>query len=274
MSLPNFLIELKDVRELAAQVVALKNRYKHARSFGDLKRYLGDRWLTYNFGLRPMVLDILAGLNASEAVRKRIAFLKKTYGRPITARRTYTEIIDEKIQGPSDWEVLGSFGSRGTELVLGRSTRTRYPMRVKHTVGATLLQELPGLDDPYTFLRGLVSAYGIDRPFSVVWEAIPFSWMADYFLRIGDLMDTVQVSQPLKGSISVRDGWLSSQATVHTTCNAELSYRGETQSGVSLAVKQSYYRRAPGITLSSGPVLYPGQPLGLSQFLNIASALH
>jgi len=41
-------------------------------------------------------------------------------------------------------------------------------------------------------LRGLIHAFGVDRVGSILWEALPFSFVVDWFVNIGDMIRSVE----------------------------------------------------------------------------------
>jgi hypothetical protein len=41
-------------------------------------------------------------------------------------------------------------------------------------------------------LRGLLHAFGVVRVASIIWEAIPFSFVVDWFVNVGDLIGNIE----------------------------------------------------------------------------------
>jgi hypothetical protein len=54
------------------------------------------------------------------------------------------------------------------------------------TYDATALRGLLGK------INGVLYALGVTRIASVIWEAIPFSFVVDWFVRVGDLIESVE----------------------------------------------------------------------------------
>lgn len=84
-----------------------------------------------------------------------------------------------------------------------------------------LLQELDGLDDAWATLRGLIAGLGINNPAKIVWNAIPFSFVADWAFPFGSLLDRLAV-QPFAGRWeiydmvnSVKESWHLKQRRVY-----------------------------------------------------------
>lgn len=277
MLLPNFLWELRHPGKIVDNLVTLRNRFKGG-SFQDLRRYLGKRWYTYNFEFVPLMQDIAAILTSYADVQKRIAFLKKTHGRPTTLRRSWLE--DHTIQS-TEWNVFHAenrpIGSYPYLTVEGR--REPAKIKIRRVVGATMFHRLGALDDYLGMISGMLASYGFNKPLSVVWEAIPFSWLIDYFVKVGNFLDTIKSSEPFPGEITLTNGWVSTavkDATISYSTRLVVPTWMIPQSGTeletqgALKVRLSYYNRTPGIPCTNGTHLQFGYPQTLQQYLNLA----
>lgn len=143
----------------------------------DLYHYASDAWLTYSFGIKPMIND---AQNLAEAIAA------YQYGRDFFQRYT------------------GTFGSSWT------STANTYPGTPSTGAGATIKWRLEHKLS-YKFIAGvqanmyssndytLFSHLGLDNLGSlpiVGWELLPYSWVFDYFTNVSSYLDDVWTRKP------------------------------------------------------------------------------
>lgn len=222
VSLGNFLLELGDVKSLAETAMRLgrtassprklnkllrRSKQENARS---LTRELANANLAYEFGIKPFVDDLKKISDALNRINKRIAWLKKTSGKPTTLRRTDTMTAPDTSVGS-----LAYFHGLGNDL----RVRTTYSERTSRVVaGATVRHDLGQQTEDFHFLASALTSYfGFDRPVSVVWESLPFSFLVDWFLDIGRLADQMQLPNALRSRITVHHPWYSIKKTQKVT---------------------------------------------------------
>lgn len=176
VSLPNFFWEL---REIAALVPSL--------SEGILKTVSGG-YLQYQFGWKPFLGDIGRLLSLCRTMEQRLAYLRSTHGRE--TRIAYSRTFESDECGvaipdsPTDGYSLRSY--KGT-----------------FNCGGYLYHELEGLWGAQAMWRAAAAGLGLNNPLGVVWEAIPFSFVADWFGRIGKAVGRTPI-QPFVGRWEVR----------------------------------------------------------------------
>jgi len=182
VSIANFLYELKD----------LKGIIPNLRD--GLAKGLNNGYLSWNFGIKPMLSDIGKLRNVVENVQKRLDWLRRNYGKPVKinfARNNiwqhpnlneFPDIADVAtlFLPPGQWSVLESY-------------------RADFKASGILTQRLIGLDDSLAVLKSLAAALGLNNPTAIVWEAIPYSFVVDWFFRLDDWIDQLAIS-PFKGT--------------------------------------------------------------------------
>jgi len=279
--MPNFFWELRHPKEIIKNLVSLRNKFKPSgMSFKYLRKYLGKRWLAWSFEIKPLIADIQAFLESISAVRKRLLWLQKTAGTPTIVRKWWREHIDvpeepEFYFGPVP---LGPYISFDAMRLYSRSLQ--YSYTVKYVVGCTIHHNVAVVDDFLNLTSGLLAYFGFNRPLSIIWEAIPWSWLIDYFVKIGNLLDTVKSSDPFPGQINLTNGWVSTKVehvSQIRSCRIQppsgfAVSEGELTTSVATQQVWSYYRRNAGIQTSSGFHLRFGKSLTLQQYLNLAAA--
>lgn len=177
------LVELRELRGTIRSMAVLTSSMlstlidiKRTRGRSALK-WASDAWLTYRFGLKPMIGDFEA---AAEAVSE---YLLKT---------------DHAVR---------LVASSPTESRLVRSVRGSYPSyfgtnheEVLQGVSQLKYQVIAGFHVPVTSGNN----YRFDSQFglsfgalpSIAWELIPYSWAVDYFTNVGEFLEDVFMTPP------------------------------------------------------------------------------
>ncbi|UHR49823.1 MAG: maturation protein [Sanya levivirus 1] len=195
---------------------------------------LGARWLEYSYGWSPLVQDVYN-------------ILDKGFG-PIMFRSSgfaSNDLFDTKTK---------TFGTPSSF----------YGMET-HEVGVTSLQsakcflfaEVPGS------AVSAISAWGLDNPALLAWEALPYSFVVDWFLPVGDYLNVVGnvgYTAKVTGALRVQ--------TLETTMSGKLSIDREApyKPYGSGAPYYRYYRRKNRlISIPSVPLPRFKNPFSLSQ---------
>lgn len=252
----------------------LGNRLKKVGDLNGWRKELGGDYLWYNFGLRPMVEDIRKMLSTVDNVRKRIRYLQKTHGRPTRVRSRMITYLPVETGSWGSWQNLPYWSPY---IIPQMRTRGIYfPARVEQVVGATMVQSLYGLDRVEGFASAMLSSLGFNRPLSIAWEAIPFSWLVDYFVNIGGMVDDLKSSEAFAGEISLYNGWTSSRLECNTLVEAQFGPTSYFAGGGEYPLVVSSitsYKRSKGIQTTQGLQLNNPTKLSLAQYLNIAAVL-
>jgi hypothetical protein len=210
VSILNFLYELKDFKETAKALSKIPKALKDGSlsklvtspirkkkgKFRQVPKAINDSLLSYNFQWAPFVGDIVKLINLGDSITKRLDFLRKTRGKEVTIRFSKPDayahpqlgqvILDNSLS--SDWQ--------------NRFVLDTYQCNFVAT--CKLYQNLEGLDDMWTGLRATFAALGVNNLGKVVWNAIPFSFLLDWVLPLGNWLDRYAV-QPFQGQWDVYD---------------------------------------------------------------------
>lgn len=120
---------------------------------GDTQAYIQSKWLEYRYGWMPLLSD---AYNAAEAAAS-------------------------LLRDPTDWVSAGAKRSAplewsspifGGSFLQGEGTRSKL-------VHCRLKGDL-----------SLADHFGLDNPLSIAWELIPYSFVVDWFMPIGEYLET------------------------------------------------------------------------------------
>lgn len=221
VDVPVFAFELKDLPGMVKQAGAALRWIKNGRrtSSGVPKptaRGLADANLAYQFGWAPLISDIQKLLDFGKAVDKKRRQLSKLYskgGLHSTAINIHSQPGQQSVRTltvqSSGLNITATETKQGDMLCWGSC-------RWRPTID-------PGSGRKPTDWEAVQAAFGLDITLSTVWEALPWSWLIDWFTDTGDLLaahrntipatpDRICIMQKLTTSTvykptSVSSGW-------------------------------------------------------------------
>jgi len=189
VDVPLFLFELRDLPRLIQQTRKL---YRLVKKPSDLKRVvsptLGETNLAYQFGLKPMVNDLVKLFDFLAGVEKHKEYLLRLQKETVVQRALgSTEGTGVLWNNPTQYYPPNIAGTKAV-LVRGPLYQTYsyvddswFSMKVK------LLDELPATPEGLTKLSR-DTVLGLYANLDTAWNAIPFSWLIDWFTNFGDLI--------------------------------------------------------------------------------------
>lgn len=144
---------------------------------------VADTWLEYSYGWKPLLNDTfnLAEATASVMV-ERARTLRYQTARSRAERRTVTKVTNAP---PTANVVVTEFDSR---RFVAMGVNFRIP----------------------TGAIGISDAFGLSNPLTVAWELVPFSFVVDWFLPVGDALRGITAFSGLEfagGWVSTRHVW-------------------------------------------------------------------
>lgn len=160
--------------------VGLPVRRKHNK---NVRRDIANDYLNYSFGWKPFIGDLISAYNALKNLDKRLDYLKRNANRVIR-RNVSIDLTNYSIPATvTAW----------TDCNLGFYTnRTRFHyFQYQPRYHATLVYRytLPsGRGAVYTKMKALLDAFGVRPDFSIIWNAIPFSFVVDWFVDVGGFL--------------------------------------------------------------------------------------
>lgn len=217
------LLELKDsINIVSSGVRALRAL---ARS-GNVS----DTYLWYNWGAAPLIGDLNNLYNIFLKFEKSVDAWNKAATRGTFRVRTKAYIKND-------------YFSYSNENVMG----TVNISLVGENKAICKLVYRPIKLDTFTYYRALFSRLGITNILSGVWEGIPFSWLVDYFVNVGEVLESFEppVYLPFRGEVAI----VSQKMSYRGTMTGKPS--GNAPGSPSFSCTVNRYLRVP----TSGPAL-------------------
>jgi len=181
-SVPTFIAELKDIPGLVKDWG------------GSLLRKVAKGHLTWRWALKPMISDITKMVNFVSAVNQRIAWLTRMRDGDGKLKRR-ANIRSNSNQDTPTTVQLKSVGA----FIQGRRTCI-YTEKVWCTVQWKLAPgaRIPNPSAELEFLaRRLVLGITTHEALATLWEILPWSWFADWFLGVGTVISATNNTVPL-----------------------------------------------------------------------------
>ena len=202
-SLINFIIEMIELCEGNISILEkAKNAIEDAiKRFRKLFAETGNYWLSWNFAIKPTIADVKAMFSLYSKALKRLKWLRE---------RNHKDTKVKYREGPREFEGVCQFDMRPdtvtqpyyipTPVLLGKPpnqiweewadwlglqevAEVEYTARVRLSAWAWIRFDIPDM-----YLEGLpalgivLSAMqGLYNPLAIGWEAVPFSWLIDWF---------------------------------------------------------------------------------------------
>lgn len=205
LQLPVFMWELKDIPgmirhagQLIGQVGPTKLDRKDWSKFQEWWRKgipygETDTWrphldlassiLAYNFGWAPLVSDLHKMITFADSVEKRKKELNRLYSGEGLKRRVTLEDYSGR-----EWTANVYVSSSGTNLTT--SARAQASLKrwavLKWKPQGNPLEQFPRTDQD---VRNLILGLNASSVAGHIWEALPWSWLIDYFAKVGSLIN-------------------------------------------------------------------------------------
>jgi hypothetical protein len=183
IDLPVALAELRDLPDMVKSGgETAAEKFAH----GTLQR---------EFGYAPFLSDLKKLFSFKDKVQKRVELLSKFKDGPMLRK---TKLYDSTVQSsiPADRTVIsGAFGSLSA-TVTSYTTVRRYYGYVTYTPNADMSKLIGDSDALRAKARDIIGGLTIDA--STIWQAMPWSWLADWFGNLGDYLEAHRNLLPLK----------------------------------------------------------------------------
>lgn len=238
VSLPNFLYEL---REMKSMIPSIDRK--------SLTKTASNNFLAFEFGVKPFINDIKAILAISESVDKRISHLLKTQGKE--SRLSFDRKFDYEEPYSFFRNMQNPYFNNVDDPGLNGVKFKRLSGRGNFHIGGTLKQDLTGLTDSMAKMKALAASGGFTHPARVIWNAIPYSFVIDWFFHVGKLLDSLSI-QPFGGEYTVSEVGYSIKFEATYQAIQWMSV-GHTILGNPLlgTVRVKSYKRVAGFPMSS-----------------------
>jgi len=277
LSLPNFILELKDFKRPIASIV---NQFKSLRvlrsgtswktvglitylnlrkSIKDLRkgltakqlsRMVASGYLELNFNIMPLISDVQKIASALSRTRRRINDLVNRSGSTQVkhfrfAWTEYSDVNESKSQtGYWNWQ------NQDQTVQIGHASRqvlydpTIFHAQLQFNYNYTAAQVANAQ------LWGHLDALGVNMNPAIIWNALPFSFVVDWVLGVSQYLDTLK-EENMKPTINIHQFLWSiarSRRIVVQKGFHSAAYRGfPSQTNTCPMVTQKAYRRDVGL---------------------------
>jgi hypothetical protein len=179
VDVPLFFLELKDIPRMVRDL----GRYiKRDVSLTDVP----GSFLGWSFGWSPLINDLGKMLNFVEATQNRYEYLRRMQHNERFQRSLGSRTLTTSIS----YRDLAWYG-RGTGSAKAHSQTLKWLEEKWYTVDLSLQTPLPSGDQEQLDLaRRLV--LGLQFRPETLWNAIPWTWLIDWFANFDDLLGTSQ----------------------------------------------------------------------------------
>lgn len=176
LNLPLFLFELRELPSMIRQLGRVLAKQVRATD-------VAGGYLAYSFGWAPLVSDLLKLFDLSKDIENRKAYFRRLEKGTHVRRSLGTHTVRDTTLNTST--LLSYAFPKTMAQVHGNLTETQ---KVWFTLNAKLRQPLNmSPSDLHSLSRNQI--YGLRFNPSDLWDAIPWSWLIDYFTNIGDMLE-------------------------------------------------------------------------------------
>jgi len=141
---------------------AYRDRYLQKQKSGqDVRQFAAQTWLEYSYAWKPMISDVHSQAENLARTLENNAFILRM-GR--SSAKGYQQYRESSTTSDQVWT---------TDRTVIVQTRESYTVRYRVPNGPAQV----------------ANTFGLTNPLLVAWELVPFSFVADWFLPIGDFLE-------------------------------------------------------------------------------------
>jgi hypothetical protein len=170
----------------------------------------GGEYLNYQFGIAPMVTDASSVVSLTKQYEKILTQFRRDNGKIVRRRITLVDEEEKTLTKGTGYAYSGGSGNQTSMLystaVHGETKSTR---RVWFS-GAYKLAYPLSLDDSLKGITEFNRVYGVIPTPELAWELLPFSWLADWFTNVGDVVSNAST---LGSSLQLSYGYIMAEDT-------------------------------------------------------------
>nr|QDH87137.1 MAG: hypothetical protein H4Bulk462300e1158_000003 [Leviviridae sp.] len=143
---------------------------------------LSENYLRYQYGIVPLVRDVKRTLDFQDLVMRRVKDLEKLRSpkglrKSVTLDNLSASVVNNNV-------FLHSDGIQWVETLT-----TICQKIVRGHVRYSPLADYSHLNQREMYDLATKAFYGLEVSFSSLWEAMPWSWMIDWFTNVGDILE-------------------------------------------------------------------------------------
>lgn len=212
LSTPTSGIELRDlpsmVREFGRRILDDLKRLKGGRAVFSTARMIGERnaliravgavgagHLAWRFALAPVLSDLRKLLQFQRLAEKRFRYLRHlNEGKWVRRRVILNKSADRTVGGLTNLQSLGVSvtAQRHTDYRCLEWATTRWKLLEKYTEPGVVWNDYVLRQKAFNVIFGLNSYQAVQSS----WELLPWSWLVDWFVPVGDFLTVMNNSIP------------------------------------------------------------------------------
>lgn len=160
----------------------------------SLVKNLAGQFLGYRFGLAPDIGDLNAASKGLLGFRAKLDAFKQNCGKLM---RTYSPCLTDSIHKS------GSLVTNGNNYVYWDATLTKRATAYIYY----WIEQITALNKADEDFRAILSTVGLELNPRVAWDAIPFSFVVDWFFNVGKVLERFKIPA-LELPISYKDAFV------------------------------------------------------------------
>lgn len=197
VDVPVFLAELRDVPRMMRYFSQIGYKMFRDRPITSV----AEAYLTWEYGIKLFMEDLFRMMDFTNATEKRLRELRNLQTGRSGLGRNATIWKDEAVFAPWNTVATSLYQESNNVSAVWHTLREVWAStRWVPTV------DISSLSDEDLRARANRIVFGLDLSFATLWEAMPWSWLIDWYTNIGDLMslsrNTIPVSH--EGSCVMR----------------------------------------------------------------------
>jgi hypothetical protein len=220
VDLPVFAYELKDLPGLMKYYAEIGYKQFRDRPIQEL----GGLYLQHEYGVKAFFRDLFRMMDFQKATERRLREFKNLRDGKSGLGRTSTVWSDKS--SSIHYEYLTPLYQEGNVVIITVRTDRRKWLSLRWTAS----EDFQSLSDTQLLDRMMKVMFGLEPSFATIWEAMPWSWMIDWYSNIGDVYAASRNSVGavasdiciMKSTVSGLDCSMAPTGSAQTTwCNAK-----------------------------------------------------
>lgn len=207
VSLGQFLAEFREMPRMIKQTASFFNkgwRMRGGKTYRNKSKAYANEWLNNQFGWVPFISTIIDTYEATKKLSNTLARLRKYNGQ----WEKRGGVVQETKSSSLFYSTVGSAYTVPTLSSVFGQSRLRVYEHFEQDVWfeARYKYYLPQLEE-MRFPPGVIAQiYGLRITPSLLYQLTPWSWLADWFSSVGDMLKAADDSQ--YGQLVTRDAYL------------------------------------------------------------------
>jgi hypothetical protein len=193
-SLPTFVRESRELVGLLHHILAYRKSLKgiakafRKKSMKEIVRIISDEHLTWAFGILPLISDIQSIIKLCSTYKEILDKLYRGHQRTHVYTRVTLSPETYPLGGSLNEQVLGRYKTVGGNWSVRYGVDLSYSAYLRYYLRAGDI-----LRTPFGSFLGLLDLFGVQLDPGIIYDAIPFSFVVDWFTDLGDNIHALEL---------------------------------------------------------------------------------